>query len=66
MNMPLNSPAELINDPVEQARYNMIEQQIRTWLVHDADILETLAAVKREQFVPPACSAMASMSATAG
>jgi protein-L-isoaspartate(D-aspartate) O-methyltransferase len=61
MNMPLNSPPELVNDSVEQARYNMIEQQIRTWLVHDADVLETLAAVKREQFVPPACSTMAFM-----
>ena len=61
MNMPLNSPAELINDPVEQARYNMVEQQIKTWLVHDVEILKTLAEVKREQFVPPACSGMAFM-----
>lgn len=61
MSMPLNTPPELANDPIEQARYNMIEQQIRTWLVHEAEILETLAAVKREQFVPPACSTMAFM-----
>lgn len=61
MNMPLNSPPELVNDPVEQARYNMVEQQIKTWLVHDKDILETLGEVKREQFVPPACSGMAFM-----
>ena len=61
MTMPLNTPPELANDPIEQARYNMIEQQIRTWLVHEAEVLETLAAVKREQFVPPACSAMAFM-----
>lgn len=61
MNMPLNSPPELANDPVEQARYNMIEQQIKTWLVSDKDILATLGEVKREQFVPPACSGMAFM-----
>ncbi|WP_027996323.1 protein-L-isoaspartate O-methyltransferase family protein [Simplicispira psychrophila] len=61
MNMPLNTPFALASDPIEQARYNMIEQQIRTWLVHDADVLDTLAQVRREQFVPPACSAMAFM-----
>ena len=61
MNMPLNTPLELVNDPIEQARYNMIEQQIKTWLVHDKEILETLAEVKREQFTPPAYSSMAVM-----
>ena len=61
MNMPLNTPLELVNDPIEQARYNMIEQQIKTWLVHDKEILETLAEVKREQFTPPAYSSMAFM-----
>ena len=38
---------------VEQARFNMIEQQIRTWEVLDPDVLELLFEVKREQFVPP-------------
>lgn len=61
MNMPLNSPPELVNDPVEQARYNMVEQQIKTWLVNDKEILATLGEVKREQFVPPAYSGMAFM-----
>jgi protein-L-isoaspartate(D-aspartate) O-methyltransferase len=37
----------------EQARFNMIEQQIRTWEVLDPDVLALLAAVKREAFVPP-------------
>lgn len=37
---------------LEQARSNMIEQQIRTWDVLDQRILETLARVKREDFVP--------------
>lgn len=61
MTMPLNTPLALASDPIEQARYNMIEQQIKTWLVHDKDILETLAQVRREQFVPPAYSGMAFM-----
>jgi protein-L-isoaspartate(D-aspartate) O-methyltransferase len=37
----------------EQARFNMIEQQIRTWEVLDPEVLELLAQVKREDFVPP-------------
>jgi len=36
----------------ELARYNMIEQQIRTWDVLDPQILELLASVPRERFVP--------------
>lgn len=39
---------------IEQARFNMIEQQIRPWDVLDHEILESLALVKREEFVPPA------------
>ena len=58
MNMPLNTSAN-ISDPIEQARYNMIEQQIRPWNVLDADVLELLAVVHREDFVPPACRSMA-------
>jgi protein-L-isoaspartate(D-aspartate) O-methyltransferase len=38
---------------IEQARFNMIEQQIRTWEVLDPGVLALLAEVKREQFVPP-------------
>ena len=38
----------------EQARFNMIEQQIRTWEVLDPAVLELLFQVKREDFVPPA------------
>ena len=37
----------------EQARFNMIEQQIRTWEVLDPAVLELLFEVKRENFVPP-------------
>jgi protein-L-isoaspartate(D-aspartate) O-methyltransferase len=38
---------------IEQARFNMIEQQIRTWEVLDAEVLDLLFEVKREDFVPP-------------
>jgi protein-L-isoaspartate(D-aspartate) O-methyltransferase len=44
---------------IEQARFNMIEQQIRTWEVLDQDILSLLSIVKREDFVPPAYRSMA-------
>jgi protein-L-isoaspartate(D-aspartate) O-methyltransferase len=37
---------------VEQARRNMIEQQIRPWEVLDPAVLELLLHVPREQFVP--------------
>lgn len=39
---------------MEQARFNMIEQQIRTWEVLDPEVLDLLAAVKRECFVSAA------------
>jgi protein-L-isoaspartate(D-aspartate) O-methyltransferase len=39
---------------IEQARFNMVEQQIRTWEVLDQDVLDLLFAVRREQFVPAA------------
>ena len=44
---------------IEQARFNMIEQQIRTWEVLDDSVLSLLAVVKREDFVPPAYRSMA-------
>ena len=37
---------------IELARFNMIEQQIRPWNLQDDSVLELLAAVKREDFVP--------------
>jgi protein-L-isoaspartate(D-aspartate) O-methyltransferase len=36
----------------EQARFNMIEQQIRPWDVLDQGVLSLLAVVHREDFVP--------------
>jgi protein-L-isoaspartate(D-aspartate) O-methyltransferase len=46
---------------VEQARFNMIEQQIRPWDVLDPGVLTLLGVIKREDFVPAACHAMAFM-----
>lgn len=39
-------------DSREQARFNMIEQQIRTWEVLDPAVLDLLKQVPREAFVP--------------
>lgn len=44
---------------VEQARFNMIEQQIRTWEVLDAKVLDLLMQVPREAFVPPQYAGLA-------
>jgi protein-L-isoaspartate(D-aspartate) O-methyltransferase len=44
---------------IEQARFNMIEQQIRPWDVLDTSVLQLLAVVKREDFVPSAYRALA-------
>ena len=44
---------------IEQARFNMIEQQIRTWEVLDPEVLDLLFRVKREDFVPPAHRSLA-------
>jgi protein-L-isoaspartate(D-aspartate) O-methyltransferase len=46
---------------LERARFNMIEQQIRPWDVLDKEILDLLAVVKREEFVPLAHKALAFM-----
>jgi len=44
---------------LEQARTNMVEQQIRPWEVLDQDVLDLLYAVPREEFVPPSCRNLA-------
>ena len=44
---------------IEQARFNMIEQQIRPWRVNDGRVLGILAEVRREDFVPAASQGMA-------
>ncbi|MGH8744403.1 MAG: protein-L-isoaspartate O-methyltransferase family protein [Burkholderiales bacterium] len=44
---------------IEQARLNMIEQQIRTWEVLDQEVLDLLPVIKRERFVPEKWRALA-------
>ena len=44
---------------IEQARFNMIEQQIRPWDVLDPAVLDLLFVVKREDFVPAAYRSLA-------
>jgi len=39
---------------LEQARRNMVENQVRPWDVLDARVLDVLTRVRREDFVPPA------------
>ena len=44
---------------LNQARFNMIEQQIRPWEVLDPQVLALLSIVRREDFVPLAHKALA-------
>lgn len=44
---------------LEQARFKMIEQQIRPWDVLDTRVLDMLKQVRREQFVPVDSKALA-------
>jgi protein-L-isoaspartate(D-aspartate) O-methyltransferase len=44
---------------LERLRFNMIEQQIRPWDVLDLDILDLLARIRREDYVPEAHRALA-------
>ena len=44
---------------IEQARFNMVEQQIRPWDVLDPKVLDLLFQVKREDFVPSAYRTLA-------
>ena len=37
---------------IEQARFNMIEQQVRPWDVLDQRVLDVMSATPREDFVP--------------
>lgn len=48
-----------LNLPSETARFNMIEQQIRTWEVLDPQVLSLLNDLPREHFVPPAYQGLA-------
>jgi protein-L-isoaspartate(D-aspartate) O-methyltransferase len=44
---------------IEQARINMVEQQIRPWAVLDRQILAVFQQIPRENFVPPPFRSMA-------
>ena len=44
---------------LEKARFNMVEQQIRTWMVLEPAALAALSAVEREKFTPVAYQALA-------
>ena len=44
---------------IEQTRFNMVAQQIRTWYVLDDNVLDLLYKLKREEFVPAESRAMA-------
>ena len=50
---------QMSNLDMEQARFNMIEQQIRPWDVLDPEVLSLLLEVKREEFVPAASKMLA-------
>ena len=44
---------------LEQARFNMIEQQIRPWSVLDKTVLQTMGDIPRDIFVPEELTSMA-------
>jgi protein-L-isoaspartate(D-aspartate) O-methyltransferase len=44
--------ANMVQMNVEQARFNMVEQQVRPWEVLDQKVLDWLMATPREEFVP--------------
>lgn len=44
---------------IEQARFNMVEQQIRTWEVLDQQVLDLLLRAHREDYVPQQHRALA-------
>ena len=43
----------------EQARRQMVEQQIRTWDVFDPDVLEAFLNIPKDRFVPEQCADVA-------
>lgn len=55
--MSTATPQSSLN--IEQARFNMIEQQVRPWEVVDLAVLELMTAVRREDFAPAAYRSLA-------
>ena len=60
MNLPLNSLLDR-QDATENARYNMVQQQVRPWNVDGDGLLDALYTVRREDFTPPAHYGLAFM-----
>ena len=58
MSLPLNTP-DHVAQPFDLERFHMIEQQIRPWNVRDADIIDLLGRMRREDFVPAAYRTLA-------
>lgn len=54
-----NMPNAIARFNMREARFNMIEQQIRTWEVLDPTVLQLLHDVPRENFVPPEYAGLA-------
>jgi len=48
-----------MNMNFDQARFNMVEQQIRPWQVLDSKVLSLLETIHREDFVPVQCRKLA-------
>jgi protein-L-isoaspartate(D-aspartate) O-methyltransferase len=48
-----------MTSPIDIARFNMIEQQVRPWRVLDERVLRVLGELPREAFVPDAYQALA-------
>ncbi|HIP94878.1 MAG TPA: protein-L-isoaspartate O-methyltransferase [Leucothrix sp.] len=44
---------------LEQARFNMVEQQVRPWSVLDATVLQTMEDIPRDVFVPEELASLA-------
>ncbi len=44
---------------LEQARFNMIEQQVRPWSVLDSTVLQTMGSIPRDIFVPESLKSLA-------
>ena len=51
MNTLAPEPSRFAN-ATEEARFNMVEQQVRTWEVLDQNVLDLMSRVPREGFVP--------------
>jgi len=49
----------MVENNIEQARFNMVEQQIRPWEVLNQQVLNILATIPREAYVPDAYSKLA-------